>query len=258
MIFRLASDIHTEFFDEDQQTMDTLAEIALPPLPADSETTLLLAGDIGSMQKPDNIAMFLRALAPRFQQILYIPGNHEYYFGDFTTSEGQMHRMLAGAMRVSFAEQFRDEVLCVNATTLWTDFDKENPLSMDIAHRRMNDYRLIRNGDRPLWPSDTLQRHKEHVEWLKKGIGTGDLVMTHHSPSLRSIPAEYLTERVNGAYHSDLEWLIEEKKPAVWVHGHTHTACDYMIGGTRVICNPRGYGNQFKKNGYNATLTFEI
>ncbi|OXH93504.1 metallophosphoesterase, partial [Burkholderia multivorans] len=29
---------------------------------------------------------------------------------------------------------------------------------------------------------------------------------------------------------------------ALWVHGHTHTSFDYVVeGGTRVVCNPRGY-----------------
>ena len=27
----------------------------------------------------------------------------------------------------------------------------------------------------------------------------------------------------------------------MWVHGHTHERYDYMIGSTRVVCNPRGY-----------------
>ena len=28
---------------------------------------------------------------------------------------------------------------------------------------------------------------------------------------------------------------------ALWIHGHTHTAFDYTVDGTRVVCNPRGY-----------------
>jgi len=27
----------------------------------------------------------------------------------------------------------------------------------------------------------------------------------------------------------------------LWVHGHTHDPYDYVIGETRVVCNPRGY-----------------
>jgi hypothetical protein len=27
----------------------------------------------------------------------------------------------------------------------------------------------------------------------------------------------------------------------LWVHGHTHDSFDYVVNGTRVVCNPRGY-----------------
>jgi predicted NBD/HSP70 family sugar kinase len=30
-----------------------------------------------------------------------------------------------------------------------------------------------------------------------------------------------------------------------WVHGHTHSTHDYMIGNTRVLCNPRGYPREY-------------
>ena len=40
---------------------------------------------------------------------------------------------------------------------------------------------------------------------------------------------------------ADLEQLILDKAPALWVNGHIHKARDYQIGETRVICNPAGY-----------------
>ena len=27
----------------------------------------------------------------------------------------------------------------------------------------------------------------------------------------------------------------------LWIHGHTHTVFDYVVSGTRIVCNPRGY-----------------
>jgi len=29
--------------------------------------------------------------------------------------------------------------------------------------------------------------------------------------------------------------------PVLWVHGHTHSSRDYVVGRCRVVCNPRGY-----------------
>jgi Icc-related predicted phosphoesterase len=49
-----------------------------------------------------------------------------------------------------------------------------------------------------------------------------------------------------------------ERQPALWFHGHMHDAKDYNIGSTRVVINPRGYGNQHKTNNYDPTLVVEI
>ncbi len=47
---------------------------------------------------------------------------------------------------------------------------------------------------------------------------------------------------MNGAYHSSLEEVILDNENIVlWTHGHTHHHFDYMVGTTRVFCNPRGY-----------------
>jgi hypothetical protein len=27
----------------------------------------------------------------------------------------------------------------------------------------------------------------------------------------------------------------------LWTHGHMHNTSDYLMGDTRVVCNPRGY-----------------
>ena len=48
----------------------------------------------------------------------------------------------------------------------------------------------------------------------------------------------------NPCFASRLDGLIEASGPALWVHGHTHTSFDYRIAGTRVVCNPKGYGTE--------------
>jgi hypothetical protein len=47
---------------------------------------------------------------------------------------------------------------------------------------------------------------------------------------------------MNGGYSSDLEsFIIDRPQIKLWTHGHTHHNFDYMIGSTRIVCNPRGY-----------------
>ena len=258
MKIRIASDIHSEFFGIDE--IEGWSDVILPPLPDDKETILVLAGDIGSWKYKEHLVLFINAVAPRFKEVLEIPGNHEYYGGDLQTTAKEIKGLLAHHSNLFFCKSgvaLRDGRQ-IHLHTLWTDFDKENPQSMIEAQMGMNDYRLIRNGARVMRPRDVLEIHKDTVGSLDQFIREGDIVVTHHSPSLQSIPEEYLTDRVNGAYHSDLNDLILRKKPSIWVHGHTHTAIRYKIGETEIICNPRGYGNQYRKNGYDPTLTVEI
>jgi hypothetical protein len=47
---------------------------------------------------------------------------------------------------------------------------------------------------------------------------------------------------MNGGYSSSLdEFIVDHPQIKLWTHGHTHELFDYMVGETRVVCNPRGY-----------------
>ena len=47
---------------------------------------------------------------------------------------------------------------------------------------------------------------------------------------------------MNGAYSTNLDdFILDRRQIRLWTHGHTHEDFDYMIGGCRVVCNPRGY-----------------
>ena len=100
------------------------------------------------------------------------------------------------------------------------------------------------------------------LAWLRRELQqTGDaatVVISHHAPSPRSIADKYRGNALNPAFVSDLEALILEYDIALWIHGHTHTAFDYSIGETRVICNPRGYLPYETDTGYKPDMVLEI
>jgi hypothetical protein len=39
----------------------------------------------------------------------------------------------------------------------------------------------------------------------------------------------------------------------LWIHGHTHDSFDYLLNGTRIVCNPRGYA----RSGVNENPLFD-
>jgi Icc-related predicted phosphoesterase len=57
---------------------------------------------------------------------------------------------------------------------------------------------------------------------------------------------------------SDMDELILEHQPCLWIHGHTHESFDYEIGKTRVICNPRGYAPIEINKEFKPVFTIEV
>lgn len=47
--------------------------------------------------------------------------------------------------------------------------------------------------------------------------------------------------KVNAAFASNLDDVIERYRPALWIHGPLHDRVDERIGATRIIANPHGF-----------------
>jgi predicted phosphodiesterase len=99
-------------------------------------------------------------------------------------------------------------------------------------------------------PQDALDDHKLCMAHIKEVIGSGSptqkfVVVGHHAPSKLSTHPRYAKDVImNGGYSSSLdEFILDNPQIKLWTHGHTHEDFDYMIGSTRIVCNPRGYIN---------------
>ncbi|MBN3762652.1 metallophosphoesterase [Burkholderia sp. Ac-20365] len=256
MKVRVLSDLHLE---------NDAPEI-IPHADAD---LVVLAGDI------HNHAEGLRWAAETFDgavPVVYVPGNHEYYDGELGALETAMRDAAASVDNVHFLNnatlvdpggQWR-----VLGTTLWTDFDlygsdeESRAASIAAAERVMLDYRgliqvtwtagndasdqdpLPDNTPRDLTAADTLALHVHARVWLEaelaKPFAGKTIVVTHHAPHRRSLAERYADDLVSAGFVNHLPSLVREPVD-LWIHGHTHTAFDYVENGTRVVCNPRGY-----------------
>lgn len=118
----------------------------------------------------------------------------------------------------------------------------------------MNDYKKIRVSPsyRKLRSIDTAGIHYNSVNWLRDEIDRNQhrklVIVTHHAPSARSIPEKHRDDILSAAYASHLDDLVAKSNAEYWIHGHLHEQQDYLIGNTRVICNPRGYPDEFNDN----------
>ncbi len=132
--------------------------------------------------------------------------------------------------------------------TLWTDYALygDTGAAMAAAARGLNDHRLIRRQGRLFSPADALDRHVTEKIWLAGALARKHdgptVVVTHHCVSQKSVHSRWGRTPVSAAFSSNLDVLVEGSGAALWVHGHTHDSFDYALGGTRVICNPKGYG----------------
>jgi len=120
----------------------------------------------------------------------------------------------------------------------------------------MHDFHGVQNSDTggkgKFTPEHALEDHYQMKSYIQSVIDqrrdSGDrsdrvVVVGHHSPSRQSTHPRYQADhKTNGCYSSDLEaFILDHPEICLWTHGHTHEDFDYMIGTTRVVCNPRGY-----------------
>jgi 3',5'-cyclic AMP phosphodiesterase CpdA len=110
-------------------------------------------------------------------------------------------------------------------------------------------------------PQDAFDDHKKMLAYLKvmlEGKHTEKFVVVgHHAPSKLSTHPRYKNEEImNGGYSSDLSaFILDNPQIKLWTHGHTHEDFDYMLGSTRIVCNPRGYDG-YEDRADNFTLKY--
>jgi Icc-related predicted phosphoesterase len=124
----------------------------------------------------------------------------------------------------------------------------------------MSDFRVIRHGESysRFRPNQAAEMHHKSMEYLKKNVGECDVVITHHAPSFKSSLDEFIGSSLNPAYATDLSEFILIYKPKYWIHGHMHNTSDYKIGGTDILCNPRGYTPRDLNPEFDINKTFEV
>jgi hypothetical protein len=225
----------------------------------------LITGDV---RAPGHKAIEWIADACPDRPAYYTPGNHDFY-SHFdkrdptlkTTFQREREAMRRRAEQLGIHFLDRDVAILEDGTrlagcTLWTDFMLRPGCQMfgDAVRsnsKAMNDYRCIkvepgRSRDN-FQPKDSIAEHKLDRKWIQDTLAIdhddGDtVVMTHHAPHPMSLMHGHPTNETDCCYASDLSPILEgPNAPSMWFHGHIHSNRDYTVGGTRVICNPRGY-----------------
>lgn len=255
--YRLMSDLHLEFGDID-----------IPVLDREDKMVLVLAGDVALASYSETYVRFIKKMCSRHNKVIWIMGNHEYYKNyidgaldeikdNFKPIPKNLYILESGIVIV-------DDVAFVCAT-LWTDYNKEDPISMLESRIYMNDHVMIYKNVPPLnpygsrntkfLPEDALCIHKVHRKFIfsddvKNLDVRAKVLVTHHGFSYLSIADVFKEEKhLNGAFVSECGYEIMDMGFNMAVHGHSHFSFDYMIGNCHVIANPRGYVSRNNSTG---------
>jgi len=289
----VCSDLHLEFGDLNIKNEDNVDVLIL-------SGDILVERDLDMYDRRQEEMGFARARSQRFHDffnrvcfqfphVIYVAGNHEHYHGDFKYTINELKRKLAHHKNLHILDREVFDLGDVRfiGSTLWTDMNKEDPITLHAMKRMMNDFRCVENSNREVsyrtevlkdkpvgmsdeefqalphdkkvkavfktrtatfCPEDAVEEHKKCLEYISFMVSETPawmnvVVVGHHTPSHTSCHPRYKDDQVmNGGYHSDLsEFILDRPAIKLWTHGHTHEGFDYMIGDTRIVCNPRGY-----------------
>lgn len=230
---QLLSDLHTEFYYG--RPLDMLRRLEFEP----NLDFLFLPGDVvvQPLQPPEECREVFEFLGSKARYVIYTIGNHEYY------------RSKKGAdVEAGLRSVMPDNYVWLNNTDVTLDgihfyggamWFPDHPLNQ-VFEKDINDFELIRDIHNWVYKSNTAFRING-----RKLITNRTIVLTHHLPSHLSTPRMYAESTINRFFVSDESKLIMDKQPRLWVHGHTHHACEYLLDKTPVICNPLGYPNEW-------------
>jgi len=235
MTIQYASDLHLEF----SQNRDF---VKANPIETKGDI-LLLAGDIVPFSVMHKHADFFSYVSDNFQQVYWVPGNHEYYNSDLADRCGTLN------------EKIRDNVFLVNNiaithediqfifSTLWS---KISPGYAWQIMQGMSDFHMIKYKGKPFSVEQFNLLHDESILFIQKALAQKNaqkrIVVSHHIPTFYNYPQQYKGSALSEAFATELFDFIESNGPDYWIYGHHHSnVIDFTIGKTTMLTNQLGY-----------------
>jgi len=230
MKIQIASDLHFEFGDKEYKSN------IIKKLAESNSDVLVLAGDICSRKE---IFEILKDFSNSFESIVYVTGNHEHYGTHINKIRDIRTDVLDSFSNVHWLDNSETTIKGQKfiGCTLWFPYDPMNQLYENI----MNDFRSIHNFQEWVYVENEYS-----VKYLNRKMDSETIVVTHHLPSYKSVHEKYKYSELNRFFVCDLENLIEEESPKMFINGHTHESFDYELFKTRIISNPLGYPGEYK------------
>lgn len=246
MKIRLLSDLHMEGYH-------FMYEYA-------GEDLVVLAGDIHTIGRHPDLINQIPVDIP----ILMVAGNHEYYSTEFGATNEYLKDLENRFTNFHYLQNEPIEIGGVHfyGGTMFTDFklygETEAWFAKMDAKECIADFHWIMKNDRRWTVTDHEEEHqlfREGLELFLKDEHDKRVVITHFMPTDKVSNPMYAGNKMNPYFTANMERFMGWK--GLWLCGHGHSSADVMIGDTRVVINPKGYGRENLK-GFNPNLILEI
>lgn len=235
MKVKLISDVHFEFYEDPRLfNNDEKADV------------LVIAGDLAVGYLP--VWSALKRFADHFENVIYVPGNHEYYRQDMAEFDAYIQRFALNT-NIHFLNPGMKHINGITfiGATLWTNF-RDDFYAQQAAKSMISDFRII-----PNFSTNTARMlFIEHLQYIKmqyEAIECQKVIVTHFLPTIECIAPKFKDEGLlNYYFANDLGDWVQNLKDTTWLFGHTHEHVDVTVGDTRLIANPYGYNrNEYYK-----------
>ena len=243
MRIQLLSDLHFEFHHDNGRSF-------VESLDPEGVDVLVLAGDVAVGEDlPDALGLLCRKFHDA--AVVYVHGNHEFYHSDLERVRQLTRQSCGDNSNLSWLDKSGVKVrgIWFWGAPLWFPHTVTDP----SLKRLLNDFAEI--GGFESW---VYRENMDAVGFLKDSVRPGDIVVTHHLPSQLCAAPRHACSSLNPFFVCDLTPLILERRPRLWLHGHTHDSRDVQIGKTRAVCNPFGYARHDENRSFNDRFIIEV
>lgn len=240
MKVRVISDLHIDI-NEDY------------PITYDDDIFTIVAGDISG----DPI-ISVEWIKQNIKNGLIIHGNHDFVYNSLNIPFQDQQNIFVNSFPLdSDVSYLNNQYKIINdivfiGSCLYTDYKYGGKVkdNLKLASYCLNDFSWgkYKENDKivQLNPKHYLNMFKESFDFIKSTLHKFKdkkcVLITHHGISPLQLSPKYVTSNLNASYISNLEdFVMKQDNLVLVVSGHIHNNSDFMLGNTRVVCNPYGY-----------------
>ncbi|OFY26516.1 MAG: hypothetical protein A2275_10895 [Bacteroidetes bacterium RIFOXYA12_FULL_35_11] len=255
MKIQYCSDLHLEFPDN----YDYLKKHPLKPI----GDILVIAGDFYLLSNHTAaIKDFISYASDNFQEVYWLPGNHEYYHSDISKYPSSFLEKINSNFFLINNKVVSKENADIIFSTLWSEIPLHDQWYIS---KHVSDFLVIKNKKKKFSPDDFNKLHTECLNFIKAQASLKNekqkVVVTHHVPTKKNYPDEYRGSKLNTAFCTELHDFIETSEIDSWIFGHHHTNVEeFKIGKTKLLTNQLGYVHygEHREFRLDAVLTLDI